>query len=526
MTSYTNPIIPGFYPDPSICRVGEDYYLVTSSFEYFPGVPVFHSRDLVHWRQIGHCLTRPSQLPLDNARASGGIYAPTLRYLPDQAGSSGTFFMITTNVSEGGIISPGGHFFVTAKDPAGSWSEPIWLEGPGIDPSLFFDEDGKVYFTHNQFEFGPTVVTGIYQRQIDLNTGKPLTELRKIWDGFGGMYPEAPHLYKINGTYYLMCAEGGTEYGHMVTIARSSSPWGPFETYKNNPILTHRSWFSPIQGTGHGDLFQDHRGNWWMVFLAFRPVGYPPCYHLGRETCLAPVTWTTDGWPVVNSNGKVALEMQGPILPTHTWLSEPIRDDFDSPHLRLCWNYLRNPHLEDYSLEERPGWLVLKGTATGLNQNASPTWLGRRQGHFDCHVSALLDFNPQGNNEEAGLVIWMNERHHYEIAITRMEADRCLIVRRRIGRLSAIVASQPIRPGLVTLEISADPNLYHFSYQVGAGPSISLPEADGETRYLSTEVGGMFTGVYFALYATGNGQPCQSPAAFDWFTYAPGSPTG
>ena len=219
---YTNPIIPGFYPDPSICRVGEDYYLVTSSFEYFPGVPIFHSRDLIHWRQIGHCLTTATQLPLAQAGSSKGIFAPTLRY------HAGRFYMVTTNVSVGK------HFYVSTDDPAGQWSEPIWIDQSGIDSSLFFDDDGTVYFTW-------TKLNGIYQAEIAIQTGELKHEPQLIWKGTGGRYPEAPHLYKINGSYYLMIAEGGTEYGHMETIARAESPWGSFQPCPHNPILTHRN---------------------------------------------------------------------------------------------------------------------------------------------------------------------------------------------------------------------------------------------------------------------------------------------
>ena len=207
MTPFRNPIIPGFYPDPSVCRVGEDYYLVTSTFEFFPGVPVFHSRDLVHWEQIGHALTRTSQLPLREAPPSGGIYAPTIRY------HEGVFYMVTTNVSYGG------NFYVTATDPAGPWSDPIYVDQAGIDPSLLFDDDGKVYFLSN----GNGCMSIC---EIDIATGKKLAPTRPSWKGTGGRYPEAPHLYKINGLYYLMIAEVGTEYGHMETIARSASPYG------------------------------------------------------------------------------------------------------------------------------------------------------------------------------------------------------------------------------------------------------------------------------------------------------------
>ncbi|WP_171026096.1 MULTISPECIES: glycoside hydrolase family 43 protein, partial [unclassified Clostridium] len=217
---FRNPIIPGYNPDPSVCRVGEDYYLVTSSFEDFPGVPVYHSRDMVNWEQIGYCLTRRSQLELKNCPPSRGIFAPVIRY------HQGRFYMITTNVSHGG------NFYVWTEDPAGEWSEPIFLAQGGIDPSLFFDDDGKVYLTSNQPTGGDWTIA---QSEIDIATGQLLTKPRTVWTGTGGRHPEGPHLYKINGKYYLMIAEGGTELGHMETIARSDSPYGPFESCPHNP---------------------------------------------------------------------------------------------------------------------------------------------------------------------------------------------------------------------------------------------------------------------------------------------------
>ena len=250
---YNNPVIPGFHPDPSVCKVGDDFYLVTSSFEYFPGVPVFHSKDLVNWEQIGHCLTRESQLNLNKSRASGGIYAPTIRY------NKGLFYMITTNVSKG-------NFIVYTKDPAGEWSDPVWLKQTGIDPSLYFEGD-KCYLTSNP---GNT----IYLSEINPLTGEQLTGSRAIWSGTGGRYPEAPHIYKKDGWYYLMISEGGTEYAHKVTIARSRNIDGPYESNPSNPILTHmnvNAQNNPIQGTGHADLVQANDSSWWMVCLAFRP---------------------------------------------------------------------------------------------------------------------------------------------------------------------------------------------------------------------------------------------------------------
>jgi xylan 1,4-beta-xylosidase len=285
---FHNPVIRGFHPDPSICRVGDDYYLAVSSFEFFPGVPLFHSRDLVNWRKIGHALTRQSQLDLSQARCSQGIFAPTLRH------HEGTFYLTTTNV--GG----GGNFLVTATDPAGPWSDPVWIDRDAFDPSLFFDDDGRVYYTRREGQ-------RIAQAEIDVRSGRLGTPLRIIADAFSSTDAEGPHLYKSNGFYYLLCAEGGTGYGHMVTIGRSRSPWGPFESCPWNPILTHRHVIpSPIRYTGHGDLVQTPDGAWWMVFLGTRHHprrGY--CFHvLGREVFLAPVTWRDD-WPIVNEQNRL-----------------------------------------------------------------------------------------------------------------------------------------------------------------------------------------------------------------------------
>jgi xylan 1,4-beta-xylosidase len=510
---FTNPIIPGFHPDPSVCRVGQDYFLVTSSFEYFPGVPLFHSGDLVHWRQIGHCLTRPSQLPLQDIRPSGGIFAPTIRH------HDGTFYMITTNVTGGG------NFYVHTRDPFGEWSEPIWVDQGGIDPSLFFDDDGRVYLTSNYAtptpvpdEIDPATFSwGIQQSEIDVTTGRRLSEPRPIWSGTGGKYPEAPHLYKIRGTYYLMIAEGGTEYGHMETIARSASPWGPWESCPHNPILTHRSLQSPIQALGHADLVEAHDGSWWLVCLGIRPHGYPPCYHLGRETFLAPVSWDDRGWPHAGREGRIAVEIEGPHLAPVTWKPAAERDDFDGQRLGVQWNCIGNPRAEDWSLLDRPGTLRLRGNAARLDDGPPVTFVGRRQQHFDCDVSTLLDFAPAVDGEEAGLTAWMNPRHHYDLFVTRQAGQRRIAVRRRIGSLAATVASEPVGDGPVILTIHTDRESYTFCFSAADRNLHTL--ASGETRYLSTEVAGGFTGVYFALYATGNGQESRAPAFFDWFDY-------
>jgi xylan 1,4-beta-xylosidase len=505
---YSNPVIPGFHPDPSICRVGQDYYLVNSSFEYFPGVPIFHSRDLVNWRQIGYCLTRTSQLPLEKAWISGGVYAPTIRW------HQGTFYMITTNAAASG---KGGNFYVTATDPAGPWSEPVWIPQDGIDPDLFFDEDGTVYVTSSGRSGG---TCRIVQSRLDLATGTLHDTNRDLWDGTGALGPEGPHIYRVGEWYFLMIAEGGTEFGHMEVVARSKSPRGPWEVCPRNPILTHRSSESPIQCTGHADLVQAHDGSWWAVFLGVRVVGYHRVHLLGRETFLAPVSWSADGWPVIGDKGMTALSVDAPLLPQHPLPKAAAgRDDFDAAELGMQWNYLRNPVAGHSSLSERPGWLTLHGPANDINNMfPTPCLLGRRQEHLHCAASTLIQFEPQTDRDEAGMVVWQNMMHHYEVAVTRRAGRRAVIVRRRIGTLWAEVACEPADGDLVLL-VEASPDSYQLAAWRADGTEVV--RVKGESRYLSTEVGGLFTGVYLGLYATGNGRPCATPACFDWFDYEP-----
>ena len=332
---YKNPVIPGFYPDPSLCRVDSEYYLVNSTFEYFPGIPIWKSKDLIHWKQIGNVLNRSSQLPLKNCKPSNGIYAPTIRF------NKGLFYVVVTNV---GIDKKYRNFYVTATNPAGPWSEPIYYDQNGIDPSLFFDNDGKVYFVSNRAT-KPTDERAIYQSEIDITTGKRVSEIKLIWKGSGGSYVEGPHMYKKDGYYYLLTAEGGTAYGHTVAIGRSKNIWGPFESCPHNPILTNRMSYSNIQGTGHADLVQALDSSWWMVHLAFRPA-IDGIHFIGRETCLTPVEWKQGEWPIVNKSGQTTemIDMQPYNYQSELHLPFTLaqKDDVEKP-LGFEWIYLRNP---------------------------------------------------------------------------------------------------------------------------------------------------------------------------------------
>ncbi|MRV72690.1 family 43 glycosylhydrolase [Duganella sp. FT92W] len=498
---YTNPVITGFSSDPSVCRMGGDYYLAASTFAYFPGVPIFHSKDLVHWRQVGNALTRPSQLPLQNQGNSRGIFAPTLRC------HGGKFYLVTTNISNGG------NFIATATDPAGPWSEVTWLnDGGGMDPSLLFDDDGKIYYTrHGGGEHG-----GAYQAELDPQTLMPKEAPRLIWSGTGGVWPEGPHLYKHNGWYYLMISEGGTSYNHSITVARSRSPWGPFEANPANPIVTHRNHPDlPLQAIGHGDLVQTPDGNWWITMLAIRPN--ERTHHIGRETVLAPVTWSDDGWPVINGGKPIQISMSSAGLPpSQPWPSRPATEQFDGKTLGPEWYGLRAPADALYSLTERPGYLRLKGSADTLVTLTTPAFVGIRQRDLAMHAAAALDFKPRADGQLAGLVVRQDESNHYQLVVARERGKRHVKLLSVIKGRATQVQSRPVPDGDVTLAIDGKPASYAFSYTV-QGKTHALGTLP--TAPLSSEKAGGFTGVFLGLYATNPAAEPMPPADVAWFTY-------
>lgn len=494
---YRNPVIPGFYPDPSVCRVGDDFYLVNSSFQYFPGVPIFHSKDLIHWEQIGNCLTRESQIRLTNATGKGGIFAPTIRY------NDGIFYMVTTNMSDKG------NFIVYTKDPKGEWSDPVWLKQGGIDPSLYF-EDGKCYLVSNPNR-------SIQLCEINPMTGEQLSPSRQIWTGTGGKFPEAPHVYKKDGWYYLLISEGGTQYAHQVTIARSRNIYGPYVGNPANPILTHNCLEyqrSPIQGTGHADFVEAKDGSWWMVCLAFRPVtGY---YHiLGRETFLAPVRWDKNAWPVINGNGGISLDMDVETLPQFPVKEKSDLFDLKSGKLSHEWVYLQNPKMENYSFTD-DGCLRLKGTTVNLNENKSPTFVALRQTHFNSEITTELTLCDSNLNDEAGLTVYMDSCSHYDLFVKQGQNSKSVSLRFRIGDLEHTAATVPIDDDKVKLVMKSDIYYYRFGYEKD-GKYIEIGKMN--TKYLSTEVAGGFTGVVIGLYAVSATDNSKSYADFNYLKY-------
>ena len=534
---FANPILAGFYPDPSVCKVGSDYYLVNSTFSYYPGIPVFRSRDLVHWTQIGSVLDRPEQLNLEGQGVSRGLFAPAIRF------HKGTFYVTCT------LVDIGGNFVATSTDPAGPWSNPVWIpEIDGIDPSMFFDDDGKAYILYNSVApDGKPLYEGhrtirMYAFDIDslkvrgtehllVNGGTDLSK-KPIWI-------EAPHIIRKDRYYYLICAEGGTADQHSVVVFRSTDVWGPYVPYEGNPILTQRHLDParpmPITTTGHADFVETDTGQWWAVFLGCRPYRMVSTreeyFNTGRETFLAPVRWK-DGWPVINPGyEQVQFHYPYPVKPSGEGPAIPLggnfryRDEFDGAALKLNWMFLRTPHERWYGLSERAGALALRlrpETATG---KSNPTFLGHRQQHLRGSVTIALDFKPASENEKAGLLVFQNE-HHFYLLSTSIDQQKPVVQLYRstapgsAGHGMELLSWKkiPDNDSMVFLRVEAKGDAYAFWYAVRAGEWVCLAD-DVDATFLSTRVAGGFVGCVYALYATSLGAPSTSTAYIDWFEY-------
>lgn len=485
---YQNPVLPGFYPDPSAIRVGDAYYLVCSSFNYFPGVPLFESHDLVNWTQIGHVLTRSSQLPLAGASTSGGIYAPTLRY------NHGRFYMVTTNVDHGG------NFYVYTDDIHGEWSDPIWVEQGGIDPSLYFEDEQAYFMSNGDDDDGHH---GITQCLIDINTGKKLSPSRCIWTGAGGRYLEGPHLYRINKTYYLIASEGGTEYGHMLVYARGKSPNGPFENYANNPVLTNRDLGGyQIQGCGHADLIEDVSGHFWLLHLAFRQLDrYMQHHTLGRETYLTPVKFDTAGWFTAGDVGTTRQAMRVPDLP------EVKQIPIVPAKLRgIDWVSLREP--DSNTTRVSTDYVQMRANSYSLEETeTSPAAMFIRQRSFQTQLTVKVSVTAN----RAGITAYMTENQHYD-AIVEVSGNQMVIGRRlRVGPVETVdhAATLPLQP--VQFRLTTTNMDYRFeaivdgvTYDLGSAPA----------KYLSSEIAGNFTGVMLGLFC----EPCEDVVP-SWTTF-------
>jgi len=499
--SYVNPILAGYHPDPSIVRVGVDYYLINSSFAHFPGIPVFHSTNLVDWVQIGNAIDRPSQLNMVGRKVSEGVFAPDISY------HDGLFYIVNT------CVGCGGNFVITAHNPAGPWSDPVWLGFDGIDPSIFWDGD-KAYIVHNDVpreaplyeghraiwlqEFDPKALKMTGPRTQIINGGVDIST-KPIWI-------EGPHMLRRGAFYYLYAAEGGTAENHSEVVFRASAPIGPFQPFAGNPILTQRDLDParphPVTSSGHAMMVQTQKGDWWSVFLATRPYS-PGLYNIGRETFLLPVTWKGD-WPTILGHGKtIPLVAPRPDLPAGAKPSLPLGgdfayiDDFRGTHLSKAWVGLRNPSKPLYRLEK--GALLLSSGAPLGDKNGVPALIARRQQHQNATVSVTVSFAPRKDGDRAGLVALQNDEDYVFFGVTRVEGKRKIaLFTREAGHGETLVASAPLPTGPVRLTFLSEGAQLGFRYATG-GRTVKLG-ATVDAALLSTQKAGGFVGTIVGPY--------------------------
>lgn len=525
-TSFSNPIISGFAPDPSIVRVDDDFYLINSTFEYFPGIPIYHSKDLVNWELISYALNDPQQIELSRIKSSDGIHASTIRY------HDGTFYIVTTNNVDGTMVN----FIVTATDPRGPWSAPNVLEGaPGIDPSLFFDDDGRAWYVGNHIPPDPEFPgqAEIWLQEVDIDAMQLIAERHYLWRGCcGGVWAEGPHIYKKDGYYYLLISEGGTAYEHALAVAISKDITGPYENNPRNPVLSHRqlSYDYPITGVGHADLVELKDGRWYAVALGWRLVDG---IHgiLGRETFLLPVTWETEpyAWkeekltfPVFSPvTGRVELHYPLPFSGAIEQSRGAFADEFNADTLDLQWNFRRAPEKRFYHLDANPGSLRLDLQPGMIGEREQYSFVGIRQRHFEFDAVTNVAFAP-AEDEEAGLVVIQNDRSAVLMTLAAGPEGNRLRLSQSLNGESEQLASAPYNGGSVFLKVRGDYLTYRFLYSVDGETWTTLGgDIDGTALSPAAIDGYNYTGVYVGLYATSNGAQSGNTADFDFFDYEP-----
>lgn len=523
----SNPVISGFAPDPSIVRVNDDFYMVNSSFEYFPALPVYHSADLVNWELVGHAVSEPGFAELGDVDSSGGVQAATIRH------HDGLFYVVTTNIVHGRSVS----FIVTAADPRGPWSQPVILEDAiGIDPSLFFDDDGRAWYTANRMPPDPEYPgqTEIWLQELDLKNMKLIGERRFLWRGCcHGVWAEGPHIFKREGVYYLLISEGGTSYEHAISIAVSDAIEGPYRNNPRNPVLTHRhlSYDHPITGVGHADLVQLADGRWYGVVLGWRLIDGKHGM-LGRETFLCPVTWEAERewwkddkrtYPVFSpESGKIDLNYPLPFAGRMQLPRRPFVDDFDGGKLRLEWNFRRAPAQPFYSLVDRPGALRIRLQPAAIEEKSQYSFVGLRQKDFEFVAATDLSFTPAGDTEEAGLVVIQNDRAALIFTLSSDGGGYHVTLSKLLNGQRTVVGDMAVAGPDVQLRIEGDKLNYRFSVSDDNGAPRQLGDAVDAT-FMSPAVlrGFNYTGLYIGLYGSSNGVPTTSHADFRRFAYQP-----
>lgn len=523
MSTINNPILKGFNPDPSILRVGEDYYIATSTFEWFPGVQIHHSTDLVNWELIAHPLDRVSQLDMEGEDNSCGVWAPCLSY------DKGTFYLIYTNVkSFTGMFKDTPNYLVTATDIRGPWSEPIYLNGSGFDPSLFHDTDGKKYLVNMIMDYRDyqTSFAGIVLQEYSVEKQCLVGEKINIFRGTPIGVTEGPHIYKKDGYYYLMVAEGGTGYGHAVTVARSKTLTGPYEPDPAGAMVTtrhQRDW--PIQKAGHASITDTPDGRWYLVHLCGRPVGEKRRCILGRETSLQEVVWNEEGWlRLLDGTNRPAVTLEIPGTDA-VCKDSSMRDDFDDSVWSIHLQSLRKPLGKLAALEERPGWLRLYG-AESPNSKHTQSLLAHRQQSFYCQADTKLEFSPEDFQHMAGLIYFYNTLCYYYIYVTRDEmlGKTLSIIKCDMGSGSMPLGAGIVIPeeGPVFLRLTTEKESAQFSYSLDGNTYENMgPVLDAtilSDDYYEEFGHGMFTGAFIGIC-------CQDLASkgayadFDYFSY-------
>ncbi len=529
-----NPILPGFNPDPSIVRVGDDYYIATSTFEWFPGVQIHHSRDLVNWRLAARPLNRPSQLDMRGDPDSGGVWAPCLTH------ADGLFHLIYTDVKRYGRTTVGGasgaslrdfhNYLVTSPTIAGPWSDPVYLNASGFDPSLFHDEDGRKYLVNMLWDHRPgrSRFAGIVCQEYSPAERGLVGERRVIFEGTELGLTEAPHLYRRDGWYYLLTAEGGTGFGHAATLARSRDLWGPYDLHPDGQILTSRDRpDAPLQRAGHTDLVETPAGETYAVYLCGRPLPNRGRCVLGRETAIQRMVWGQDGWlRTLDGRGTPELEVEAPDLPPHPWPAAPERSDFDEPDLPIDFQWLRTPYpAEIFSLSARPGWLRLIGRES-LGSLFRQALVARRQQAFCYTAATRMDFEPRHFQQAAGLVCYYNaSKFHYLMVTHDAALGRCVQVMSALPdspQADAFTAPVPVGPGAIELRVDVDYERLRFAFRLaGEEGWTRLPQVF-DASILSDEAAAPGTPNFTGAFV---GVACQDtsggahPADFDWFDY-------
>jgi len=508
---YENPILPGFYPDPSITRAGDDYYLINSSFAYYPGIPVFHSRDLVHWKQIGNAIDRPGMLDFSGLATSRGVFAPAISH------HDGLFYIINT------CVDCGGNFVITAKDPAGPWSDPVWLNFGGIDPSIFWDDDGKAWIVWNDSpegqplyeghraiwiqQFDPAKMQMVGEKHVVVNGGVDISK-KPVWI-------EGPHIYKVDGRYYLMAAEGGTSVNHSEVILSSEKIGGPYVPYAGNPILTQRDLDParpmPITSAGHADLVQTPGGDWHAIFLAVQPYE-GNLYNTGRETFMLPVNWQKDAqgiaWPIILPKG-VAIPAAVDLPNVAGQVQEPHYTRY-SHHFGysyggaapLDWLQIRTPKSDFLTVlnDETIGLTALPEAIGDVQSH--PAFIGLRQKHVNASFSTVVNYQPLKEGDRAGILAVQNDDFYIFYGLAMRNGKTVLEVTRRAGRSDPldglVIASQPAPVGPVSLKADIRAGRATFSY--GKGTTIVT---DVDVTNLSTDKAGGFVGTLIGPYAYG-----------------------